>query len=107
MALHDQRIVVQQVKNGDPVGGISVPTTTNITIDDCNVQPVGTAESIGQPEPITSRWRVSTDVDDPHDEIRPQDTVLWNGGEFEVQGEVQTFYAIRPHTEFIITRTGG
>jgi hypothetical protein len=108
VALHTETVVVEQVALGRPnADGVAPKTTTLITIEGCNVQPVGTEESLGDAEPITGRWRVSTAVNDPHDEIRARDVVKWRGGSYEVRGRVQTFHAIRPHTEFIISETRG
>jgi hypothetical protein len=106
MALHAETVAVQRVVIGPPrADGTAQKTTTSTDIKRCQVTPVGTEESIGEESPITSRWRVSTKR--PEDWIRSRDRVVWRGRVHEVQGRPQTFWGVKPHTEFIITETKG
>lgn len=111
MALHKEEVTVHQAATStddtDSRGNPIIIPGVDIELAGCNVQPVGTEETIGDPTPVTSRWRVSTSKGDLHDEIREHDTVTWRGRDFDVLGDVQTWYGIRAHTEFIIKRTEG
>lgn len=104
--LHNETITVRhRTRSGKDASFVPTATLTDTVIDRCNVQPVGTNESVGEPQPITSRWRVATS--DPQDWISANDAVTWRGDQYEVLGRPQTFWAIKPHTEFIIFRTEG
>jgi hypothetical protein len=104
--LHTDTVTVLVTTYGEPVEGIPSESTERRVIDEVNVQPVGTNESIGEPGgPVTSRWRVSTTS--LADWVSDHDHVEWNGETFEVLGRPQTFRHGIPHTEFIITETRG
>lgn len=111
MALHKETVTVHQAATSteetDDRGNPIVTPGKTIVLTGCNVQPVGTDESIGDPAPVTSRWRVSTRKGDVRDDITEHDTVTWRGAPYSVLGRPQTWYGIRAHTEIIITTTEG
>lgn len=104
--LHADTVTVLQVTNGPPdASGVASQTTKPVVLERCHVTPVGTEETIGETEPVTGRWRVSTH--EPADWIRARDTVEWNGKPYPIKGRPQTYWGARPHTEFIIYETRG
>lgn len=108
MALHAETITLIHVEHGEPDdSGVASETTTETEIAGCNVQPVGTQETIGEVEPVTGRWRVSTRAGEVHDEILVSDRVRYRGEVLEILGYPQHYRSVRPHTEFTIYRTGG
>jgi hypothetical protein len=106
MAFHAETITVQRTTTGAPdADGVPTSTTTPEQVDGCTVQPTGTRESVGQNDIVTSRWLVSTT--EPQDWITADDTVIWRGETFDIDGRPQTYRSVLPHTEFVITETKG
>ena len=104
--LHRDEVTVRRTTEGEPdEDGVPTSTTVNQVIGGCTVQPVGTKESLGQNDIVTSRWMVSTR--EPQDWIQAADTVLWRAGTYYVDGRPQTYWNVLPHTEFVITETKG
>lgn len=87
--------------NGIPVNG----ETTRL-LEGCNVQQVGTTESVGSEHVVTDRRRVSTE--EPAEWVSEGDTVTWRGKTYAIEGQPQTFYGgVLDHTEFIIRTSKG
>lgn len=109
MALHDESIVVLERTDGDGVDGNGLPVVTETPhpLTECNVQPTSgdSGDSLEGHVPVTGLWRVSTIA--PEDWIRHEDGVVWRGETYEVWREPSTYWAIRPHTEFLMTKTRG
>jgi hypothetical protein len=111
VALHQETVVVHQAAvdsgksddNGRPI----ITPGADIELVRCNVQPITSDEVVGNQNPVTSKWRVSTHRGDVHDEITKDATVTWRGDEYTVLGQPGSFHAVRPHTEFTIERTEG
>lgn len=111
--LHAETVVIHQrsseVTSDDEGNPIYAPTR-DITLEGCNVQPssaTGPGEVLGDPTPVTGRYKVSTQRNEVHEEITENDTVTWRGNEYTVFGRPGSFYAVMPHTEFTIERTEG
>lgn len=108
--LHRETVIVASATTGDKPGptGTPVRTTVDRTIEGCNVQQVGTTESLGSQELVTSRYRVS--CGDLHEWVKQGDHVKfgWSGDEFTVEGRPAHFRGgALDHTEFIaVSRKG-
>lgn len=108
MALHAETVtVIERTEDGVDSNGLPKITTTRHVVELVNVQPLSgdSGDSLGEHVPITGLWRVSTDS--PEDWIRHEDAVEWRGQTYEVWREPSTFWAINPHTEFLMTKTRG
>lgn len=106
MSLHDAIVTVHHVTGkAVPDGrGTPVTPTEDLVLKGCNVQPVDTLEI--DSGTVSLRLRISTAVNDPHDEITAADTLTIPGrsGTWQVDGDVMTYQHIRPHTEFYVKR---
>jgi len=111
VALHDETVtIVRRTTTGVDADGVPTYSETEQVLESCNVQPLGgegdTDEVPASTEPIVSRWRVSTD--EPEDWIEASDAVKWRGRRYEVMNQrPRTFWAINPHTEFVMIETEG
>lgn len=98
--LHDETVTVRRVTLGAPDGsGVPTETVTETPWEGCNVQPVGTAESVGAAQVVTDRYRFSGPT---ADWITAQDELIHNGITYHIEGKPQTFGSgALDHTELI------
>ncbi len=101
--LHPETVTLLRRTYGPPdADGVPTTVVEEVELDGYNVQPVGTAESVGLERVVTSRWRVSGPLTD---QIRAGDRVRWKGREYDVDGDPQHYEGgAFDHTEFIIWR---
>lgn len=103
--------------NGSDEDGLpAYADPVSIVLEGVQVEPVGTTrvtpkgseEYVGNPTLTIAQWIVSTARNDFHEEISKGDKVTWRGDpNYIVDGQPHTFYSVRPHTEFVITRAEG
>lgn len=106
--LHHEELDVHQDQGPGLPDANGVPTRVIATtpLYGCNVQQVGTTESVGSEHVVTDRRRVSTD--EPAEWVQEGDTVTWRGIEYAIEGIPQTFHGgVLDHTEFIIRTSKG
>lgn len=112
MALHQEVVIVHPLgaaADSDDNGEPQYNSLTDITLVNCQVGPlaVRAAAVPGEEEPSSERLVVSTEVGDMHPEIEKEWGVTWRGNEYIVLGFPRNMWAVRPHTEFTITRSEG
>lgn len=100
--LHGQTVTVRRVTLGEPdAHGVPSETVTETPWPGCNVQPVGTSESVGAAQVVTGRFRVSGP---PAEWITAQDELIHQGRTLRIEGDPQTFIGgAIDHTELIAT----
>lgn len=105
-SIHAQDLTIERRTSGAPdADGIATETVEEIPLEGYAVQPAGSDESVGDEKVITSRWRVSGPVTD---RVRDQDTVLWRGARYQVDGSPQTYCGgTLDHTEFFLQTVKG
>lgn len=105
--LHQESVDVLTTTYGGPgPDGVPLQTRVETQLPGCNVQPVGTTESLGGQHVVTGRWRVSTDAPAPW--VQAGSFVRWRGEEYPIEGEPQHFIGgVLDHTEFIIRSQKG
>lgn len=106
--LHNESLVIHQDTGpGLPdADGVATRVIDSKPLAGCNVQQVGTNESLGSEHVVTNRLRVSTDF--PAEWVQEGDTATWRGTEYAIEGKPQTFYSgVLDHTEFIIRTSKG
>lgn len=69
------------------------------------VQPLSSSEDVVNQERTVTRWRVHTGPAD----VTAQDRVVWDGGTYEVDGDVEVHKrrGVLHHLEFVIKRVSG
>lgn len=104
--LHGETVLVRRVTLGDPdASGVPAETVTETPWAGCNVQPVGTSESVGAAQVVTGRYRVSGPT---AEWITAQDELIHRGAALRIEGEPQTFIGgVLDHTELIATTQRG
>lgn len=107
MPLGTETVTVLRQTSGKPVGGIAPVVTTRVVITGCDVDVVGTEETIGSDNPVTDRYKVITATGDIREDVEEQDRVEWRGKTWSVLGEPGHFYGVLEHTEFTIVRVKG
>ena len=105
-SLHGETVVVRRVTLGAPdASGVPVETVTETPWEGCNVQPVGTSESVGAAQVVAGRFRVSGP---PAEWITAQDELIHQGRTLRIEGDPQTFIGgAIDHTELIATSQRG
>lgn len=107
MPLGTETVVVLRETSGKPVGGIAPVVTIRVVIEGCDVDVVGTEETLGSDNPVTDRYRVITATGDIREDVEEHDRVEWRGKTWEVLGEPGHLYGVLPHSEFVIARVKG
>lgn len=108
--LHREDVTVDSTTTSPRPGPDGLPTRTTEprVIPGCNVQQVGTSESVGAQEMVTDRYRVS--CTELHEWVRQGDPVHlgWSSDVFTVEGRPAHFRGgALDHTEFIIASRKG
>lgn len=107
MPRYDDSIIVQ--RGTSSTGGYgsteldwSAPTETPLA---ATVQPLSSLEDVVGQERTITRWRVHTDPAD----ITAQDRIVWDGGTYEVDGDVEVYKrrGVLHHLEFVVERIAG
>ena len=104
--LHGETITVRRVVLGGPdASGVPTRPVTETLWAGCNVQPVGTSESVGAVQVVTGRFRVSGPT---AEWISAQDELVHRGRILRIEGDPQTFIGgALDHTELIATTQKG
>lgn len=105
--IHTETVQVRHTEQGDPDDD-GVPTTTTTTTEwkHVNIQQTQTSETDDMAgEYRVSRWRLAG----PPVEVDGNDTIIWNGDEYQVDGKPHTktgHLAIEETVLFIIEPEG-
>jgi hypothetical protein len=108
MGVHNETVVIRQRTGSTSDGdGVPVAAWTETTLKRCTVNPANSRTSLepGEEDPSQNRWQLLTY--EPQDWVGPGDEAVWRGRTYQIQSFPRTFWAVRPHSEILLTYTEG